>query len=432
MQKGGLFLYLSVSTASTLFSRLVIFPLSLRLLIMDNFFSAVPKGAFFVKRFGATFGLFVLLTVLGVDVHAQKKTSDSRGARPTEMRPGSNWPHFPTLTEDPATWPGHSLHQIAAWVTPERRLSDWAQDTTMGDSPSEMKSVAVVHPAAKEVELLIAKPDGRPWEVYIVSMKEFPASYVKEVAQKWTQQGRPFQSSVMDESGYTFFEINQYGIDGLQFGVLGGGKKVLKAWNSKGVPALLKEQEKQETGTWLSLSIRYADEMLSVESLVPVPTTTLGDLVDQDTLNREIGATDDKEPGLVQLETGNYRVTWVGSIDSARVSTGGFSESSVRQQRVTQTIWSVRPAMRPFADRWIQQEFPTYLLVDDEATYYAAAASVDGYRRMALVMHDELGSNDEDAAQAGLPEPLLAVFITLPDAEFESMLNELMESSLDE
>jgi hypothetical protein len=36
------------------------------------------------------------------------------------------------------------------------------------------------------------------------------------------------------------------------------------------------------------------------------------------------------------------------------------------------------------------------------------------------------------AAQAGLPEPLLAVFITLPDAEFESMLNELMESSVDE
>jgi hypothetical protein len=104
----------------------------------------------------------------------------------------------------------------------------------------------------------------------------------------------------------------------------------------------------------------------------------------------------------------------------------------VRQQRVTQTIWSVRPAMRPFADRWIQQEFPTYLLVDDDATYYAAAASDGGHRRMVLVMHDELGSNDEDAAQAGLPEPLLAVFITLPDAEFESMLNELMESSVDE
>jgi hypothetical protein len=413
----------------TSFSRLVLFTHSLRLLIMDNFFSAVPKGAFFVKRFGASFGLFVLLTVLGVDAHAQKKTTDSRGAQATEMPPGSNWPHFPTLTEDPPTWPGHSLSKVAQWVAPEQRLSDWAQDTLVsGDSTSGKKTIRAMHPLAGAIEMRITQATQGRWVVLAVSMTEMPFKYIKTVARRWEQTGRAFNTLADDQFGYTYFQIIQFGTDGMQFGVLNGGKDALKAWNPRKISTLSSKQKKKKgERVWMTVSLRFADEMLPLESLIPAPNTPLGEIVAQDTSNRAIGAFEDGTSGLVQLEKSQYSVTWVGGTDSSGTTEASSGAVPLHNQPVNQVIWSVRPPMRPYAERWLNQQFPQYLMVDDDATYFGAADPVDGYRRMALVMHDERVGYDLEFTRDGSLKPLLVVFLSLPESEFESFLNELME-----
>ena len=381
-----------------------------------------------------SWALVVLFVAFNGPISAQNKSRAKRAESKTEKSAEPVWPSFPMLTEDPPTWPGHSLSEVAQWVAPERRLSDWAQDTLVsGDSTSGKKTIHAMHPLAGAIEMVITQaPQGR-WMVLAVSMTEMPFKYIKTVARRWEQTGRAFNTLADDQFGYTYFQIIQFGTEGIQFGVLNGGKDALKAWNPRKISTLSSKQKKKKgERVWMTVSLRFADEMLPLESLIPAPNTPLGEIVAQDTSNRAIGAVQDGALGLVKLEKSQYSVTWVGGTDTSGTTEAASGVVPVSNQSVNQVIWSVRPPMRPYAGGWLQQQFPQYLMVDDDATYFAAADPVDGYRRMALVMHDERVGYDLEFIRDGSLKPLLVVFISLPEAEFESLLNELMESSVDE